>query len=240
MPNITRQITGQDAVSSVLKAMGLSAPASVTASTDPNVVQMWELATDVGQQLCDQHDWQQLSAEFTIVTAPGQTIYPLPADCDRIISDSSWNRTTQLPAIGSLVETEWQALKARNLAGATFASLFKIDGGALVLANAVTSPQTLVIPYQSRAWVRSAQNVPRDNLEENDDVILLDPQMFKLALRIAWMISKEFDVSMYVGALNRLISSAKAKDSPGRTISLSGAHSQYLGVINIPDTGYGN
>jgi hypothetical protein len=240
MSNITRQITGQDAVSSVLKALGLTAPVSVTASTDPSVVQMWELATDVGQQLCDQHDWQQLSAEFVITTAPGQTVYPLPADCDRIISDSSWNRTTQLPAIGSLDESEWQALKARNLAGATFASLFKIEGGALVLANAISTVQTLVIPYQSRAWVRSAQNVPRDNLQQNDDVILLDPQMFKLALRIAWMVSKEFDVSMYVGSLNRLIASAKAKDSPGRTISLAGAHSQYLGVINIPDTGYGN
>jgi len=240
MSNITRQITGQDAVSSVLRALGLTAPGSVTASTDPSVVQMWELATDVGQQLCDQHDWQQLSAEFVITTAPGQTVYPLPADCDRIISDSSWNRTTQLPAIGSLDEPEWQALKARNLAGATFASLFKIESGALVLANAVSTVQTLVIPYQSRAWVRSAQNVPRDNLQQNDDVILLDPQMFKLALRIAWMVSKEFDVSMYVGSLNRLIASAKAKDSPGRTISLAGAHSQYLGVINIPDTGYGN
>jgi hypothetical protein len=201
---------------------------------------MWELATDVGQQLCDQHDWQQLSSEFIITTAPGQTVYPLPADCDRIISDSSWNRTTQLPAIGSLVEPEWQALQARNLAGATFASLFRIENGALVLANAVSSVQTLVIPYQSRAWVRTAQGVPKDNLEQNDDVILFDPQMFKLALRVAWMVSKEFDVSMYVGALNRLISSAKSKDAPGRTISLAGAHSQYLGLINIPDTGYGN
>lgn len=242
MADFTRRITGSEAVISVMKSIGLQPPVLVVGSTNKTANQMWELATDVGQQLCDIHDWQWLSQDHLITTVPGQALYPLPTGFDGYVTDAQWNRTTRLPIIGSLTEQEWQMLKARELAGTTFTMLFRVVNDMVELFDTPSTVQTLALPYRSRAWVLGAGDVPKDNLTENDDEVMFDPQLFKLALKVAWYTAKEFDTTAMQGAMLRLIAAAKAKDAPSRTLSLGYGGSlmePLLGYVNIPDGGYG-
>jgi hypothetical protein len=239
--DFSRNITGQKAVTDVIKVLGLTPPTSIADSTDRTAQQMWTLATEVGQQLLDEDDWQVLSKEFVITTVAGVTVYDLPADFNTFFNDASWNRTQRLPVLGSLSQGEWQMLKARNLGGTTFAMMYIITDNTVSFYSVGDGGQTVVIPYRSRAWVLSGDGAtPRDNLIYNDDVILYDPQLFKSALKLSWEVAKKFDTTASVLEYNRVLAAAKAKDSPARTLSLARrAGYPYLGYINIPDTNYG-
>lgn len=242
MPNITRYITAGDAVRSVMTNIGLTAPATVSDNTDKTALQMFSLATDVGQRLAGPpNKWQFMTSTFEITTVPGQSIYAVPADVDNFYSDASWNRTTRLPAIGGLTEQEWQQLKARLLAGTTFTMLFRYDNGNFEFYETPQTVQTIVIPYQSRAWARlDGDNTPVDNLQNDSDIILYDPQLFKAALKLAWYEAKQFDTTTVMKDYMMCYAAAKSKDVVGRSLSLSSASEfPYLGQINIPDTRYG-
>lgn len=244
MANFNRNITGAQAVIDVMEGMGLAAPTSVADSQNPTAKQMWQLASELGQRLLDEGDegWQFLNREFTINTVPGTPEYDLPADFNAFIQDADWNRTTRLPAIGSLREYEWQMLKARQLAGTTFTMLFRIESNKVVFYETPSTAQEIVLPYVSRAWVRAADGITyRDELQQNDDIILFDPQLFKAGLKLDWMAEKKFDTTRQQAVFDDLLMKALSKDVPARTLTLDrrGAGFPYLGVLNIPDTGYG-
>lgn len=236
-----RYITGSDAVKDVLRGLGLPVPQSVSDSQDPTVRQMWQLATDAGQFLVKEHDWQILEREHTINTQVGVSAYPFPADLDSYVSDSQWNSTTRLPALGSLKEFEWQALKARNLAGTTFTLLFRIDDDTVLFYEMPSSVQTIVLPYKSRNWVRKADQSRVDVLAANDDLILFDSLLFKLQLKLRWLTEKKFDTTAARAEFDKYLSSVTSKDTPSRTLSMRGGGDYpYLGYLNIPDTRYGS
>lgn len=242
MADYSRNITGAEAVIQVMESMGLGAPSSVADSQNPTAKQMWRLASDLGMQLLDEGDegWQFLNREFVITTS-GAASYPLPEDFNEFVSDSQWNRTTRLPAIGSLREYEWQMLKARQLAGSTFTMLFRIENEQVTFYETSSDPQEIVLPYVGRGWVRTALGAYRDNLTMNDDVILYDSQMFKAGLKLAWLAEKKFDTTRQQAVFDDLLKKATSKDVPGRTLTLdrrSGGY-PYLGAINVPSTGYG-
>lgn len=236
----TRNLAGSQIVIDVMKGMGLTPPSSVASSQDPTALQMWTLLSEEGQQLLTKHYWQFLTAEMTINTTPGTPNYPLPTDFDSFIPDSSWNRTTRLPAIGNLNEYEWQMLKARNFAGTTFTMLFRIENNEVVFYETPSNVQQIVLPYNSRGWVRTALGVRQDTVTADDDVALFDSQLVKEALRLRWRVEKGFDTTRQQAVFDEVLAASIAKDSPGRTLTIgrSGGY-PYIGVLNIPDSGYG-
>lgn len=245
MADFQLRSTGGELVTQLMKSMGMTPPSDIAGSTDKNCIQLWELATEVGQQLAfgeGNFEWQELSREFIITTVIGQSAYNLPADFNGFVTDSEWNRTTRLPVIGSLQQFEWQMLKARLLTGTTFTALFRVQGGQVVFYDTPSSVQTIVLPYQSRGWVLNNDGVTyQDNLINNNDMVLFDPLLFKLGLKLRWFEAKGFDTTKIQAQYDRVLRGVKATDSPGRTLSLAkGADYPYLGVINIPDTGYGS
>lgn len=240
MPNFTRQQSGAHAVRTVMENMGMTPPATVVGGNNAIANQMFSLATTAGQRLIDAHDWQVLSRDFTITTQIGVSSYALPDDLNRFVNDSSWNHTTRLPAVGSLREYEWQMLKARQLAGTTFTMLYRIADDAVEFYDVPSVVQTIVMPYVSRGWCMRASGDLADNLEFEDDIVFYDPQLFQAAIKAAWYKEKGFNTAGVAADYNNALAAAKSKDVPGRTLSLSKKSDYpYLGVINMPDTGYG-
>lgn len=237
----TKQETGGAAVKTVMRAIGLVPPDVLAGTMDRTAAQFWTLATEVGKNLMDEFEWQALGREQTIITDGITTSYALSEDWNGFYSDAEWNRTTRLPAVGALEESEWQMLQARSLGGATFASFFRINDDTVEFYSAGTSGQTLVFPYRSRSWVVQADGVTyRDNLMNDDDVVRYDPQLFKAALKLAWIKAKRFDITDARDDYDTALSSAKGKDAPSRTLSLRRRGGwPLLGLINIPETGYG-
>lgn len=236
----TRRITAGEAVRKVMKPLGLTPPENIAESQDPNAVLFWELATRAGQRLISEGEWQFLDREQEITTVVGQSQYDLPEDFDRYKPDTQWNRTTRLPAVGSLSEADWQMLKARQLEGTTFTMLFRVADDKIEFYDTPSTEQLIVLPYVGRGWVRRPDDSLSDYVNTDEDVVRFDSQLFQAALRLEWDIEKKFDTSASTQAYNTALSAAMAKDAPARTLTMNrmGGY-PYLGVINIPDTGYG-
>lgn len=235
--------TAKDLVQALMKAMGMTVPTTLAGATDKRSIQFWQLATDAGQQLAqDEYKWAILTKEHTITTVIGVSTYDIPTDFGGYVSDSEWNRTTRLPVIGALEEFEWQMLKARLTSGTTFTALFRLTGNQVEFYNTPTSVQTIVLPYTGRGWSLNMDLVTyQDNLINDNDLVLFDPQMFKCKLKLLWYMAKQFNTTKVEAEFNRARNAAKANDSPGRTLSLAkGSDYPYLGIINLPDTGYGS
>lgn len=241
MSGYTRRITGAQAVINCLASLGINFAGVVSESADSNVVLMRFLATRAGQKLIEKHDWQFLGRDFTITTSPGVSTYAVPADFNKFKTDSSWNRTTRLPAIGSLLEPEWQMLKARLASGMTFTNLFRIADDMVEFYEAPDSAQTIVMPYVGRGWVLQADTNLSDNIELDSDIVLYDRQLFEAALRLEWDTEKKFDTTASTEVFRDLLAAAKAKDAPMRTLSLGQQPSHpYINSVNLPDSGYGS
>ena len=242
MPAFQLYSTGQELVSQLMKSMGMTPSPDIAGATDKQSIQLWQLATEVGQELVKENDWPDLSREFTITTVVGQAAYDIPNDVNSFDMDAEWNRTTRLPVIGSLQQFEWQMLKARLLTGTTFTALFRVQNNQVVFYNTPTNAQTIVMPYSSRGWVQDSV-IPgafRDNLAVGTDIVTFDPSLFKAALKLRWYKEKGFERSAQQEDYDRLLAQCISQGTPGRTLSLAkGSDYPYLGVINLPDTGYG-
>jgi len=243
MAGFNRYLSGQQIVTEVMKGLGLTAPTSISDSTDPTAMQMWQLATDCGRQLLNRHDWEFLQKDF-VITTNGSATYTIPPDLNNFQDDASWNRTTRLPVFGALREYEWQALKARNLAGTTFVMLYRMVGDQLEFYETPTTPQEVHIPYTSCGWVQvggPTSGTFSDTLGSNSDVIMYEPEMFKAFLKFKWLDAKGLDANRAEDTFNTLLSNAKSNDAPRRMISLGKNNGfPYLSVLNMPDSGYGS
>lgn len=236
-----RYRTVQDLVGDVMQALGLPAPVSVVGSTDKTALQLLALANEAGLELVGEHAWEMLSRTYEITTVPAQAAYDLPEDFDRFEADSQWNQTTRLPAVGPLASYEWEMLRARQVSGTTFTMLFRMEEDQVVFYETPSEVQTIAMPYIGKGWVRSNDGQTyRDQIEASDDFVLFDEVLFKMALKLKFREAKGFDTTADAINFNRNLEKAKAKDTPGRTLSLGQSGSfPYLGYINIPDTGYG-
>lgn len=240
MATFNRLITLNTAVTELMGSMGLPIPTDVTSSVDKTVIQMRYLVNRVGEELMNENEWQILDKEMVIVTDGVTLTYPLPDDFGRFYDDAAWNQTTRLPALGALTQQEWAQIKARNLGGTTFAMLYTIQNDTLTFYSVGTTPQTLVFPYVSRGWVRSAAGVLQDRALLNDDVILYDPTLFKAVLKRAWLMDKGFDSTAADLAYRTALAAAIGKEAPARTLSLRTTGYPYLSIDNAPITGYGS
>lgn len=217
-----------------MRTLGLNPPSSFAGSSDKTAAQFWTLATEVGQSLMDMHKWQVLNNTLTITIVGGTSTYDLPSDFNGFVSDADWNRSRGTAVIGSLEEFEWQELAAVVGNGSTINLMFRVKDDQVEFRGLPTAGQQIVMPYNSRGWVKTAGGVYKDNLELDDDVILLDPTLFKVALRRMWMDVKQFDTTKVEREYMRALLFAKSKDKPGRTLSLAPATSTEDFGINNP------
>lgn len=128
------------------------------ASIDPNMIQLCDYLTSLGDDLTIYHNWPQLRRECVISTSPGTNFYNLPADFHEMIDQSGWNRSTRMPLAGPATVQEWQYLKSRapsllinvvfRLAGDVSNTVQTIE----VNPNASPPTATIAFEYISTFW----------------------------------------------------------------------------------------
>ncbi|MDB5441100.1 MAG: hypothetical protein JWM33_3527, partial [Caulobacteraceae bacterium] len=96
------------------RAMSLTVPSAVVTSTDPQVLQLWELANEEGESLARDFDWQALRKEQVVAASatPDQPGW-LPADFDRFVAETGFDRSSRRPLSGPISPRQWQAMQAQ-------------------------------------------------------------------------------------------------------------------------------
>lgn len=236
-------------VTQAAKELGLttSAIADPYANSDPNILQMCALLTDVGQEIVRERRWTQAIAEQVFTTVAGTDNYPLPADFLRMLPSSAWNRTNRLPVGGPVDSEEWQYLKGRVVGVVFNVLLRKWKGRWYLFPDGASTPGgfTVALEYMSSNWVALAAT-PAVGAKYAPtlatDVLLFDTFLMKRALKYFFLREKGFPSQVAQDAYEKALEQVMDDDSAARVHYLGRGPSlePLLGQQNIPYSGFGS
>lgn len=128
-------------------------PSDVFGSTDPNIGLLCQLIKSVGRDLMREHQWTNLQNFWVFQTTSSVGRYALPSDYDRVIDQTTWNRSIRLPLQPASPQV-FEYLKGR-MASTTYNILWRVLQGKFHAYPDDTTPGSYTISYEymSRWWV---------------------------------------------------------------------------------------
>ena len=242
-----RYISAEDIVNRAAIECGLNASNDVFASTDHAFVQLRNLLTTCGQDLCESYEWEVLRREHSITTTGADSgSYALPSDFGRMINQTGWERSNRLPVTGPMTAQQWSYLKGRDLVNSTIYMTFRImeDTFNIFPDDPVPDALEIYFEYISRGWVIpiSAPSTYEDTVQANGDIILFKPNMIVSYLRYKFLDAKGFDTSSAVGQFSKAYLQATGGNDGAPVLNAGQSQSgiPLLGYRNIPITNYGS
>jgi hypothetical protein len=218
-------------------------------SQDEAFIQLRGLLTGAGRELVDMHNWTILVADYSVVTAGGDTgDYPLPTDFNRMINQTGWDQSNNLPIGGPLSAQDWTYLKGRDLASTTIYASFRLEDGIFrVFPQPPPAGIDITFEYISGNWVQEVSQTRKppgvkDRPTTGTDIILFQPIMMVKMLKMQFLAAKGFDNSAAVGEFMRLFQARTGQDAGASILSASNRNSSfpYLDSFrNVGNTGFG-
>lgn len=151
-----------DLINNTQDKLGLSRSGSVIGNTDDITRTLLACANDAGKELATDYEWTVLENEYTFTLSNAVANYLLPADFDRHIPQTQWDRNTHWELIGPITPQEWQFRKSGIIANAP-RRRFRIKGRASSTFYIDPTPAssdaglTMVLEYYSASWAAPKQ-----------------------------------------------------------------------------------
>lgn len=168
-----------------------------------------------------------------------QMAYDLPADFQRQINGTHWDKSNHWPLIGPSSAQDWQYLKNGIVQSAPrIRYRFIRDKFVIWPANATTSG--LGFEYISKYWATDASGNPKQYMDTDSDTCIFSDRTMIAGIKYEVFSIKGFDTQ----ALARDYFFQKQKEISGDggapTLSLSpSSFIPLIGPHSVPDTGYG-
>ncbi len=233
--------TAASVISDVAIDLGLvsTAIANPWGSTDPSVLQLINHLERVGKDFVRAFPWSHLQTEYTFPTVDATASYALPADFNRFIDQTAWNRTQQKPMYGPLSPIEWQQEKARS--ATTTAQFFRIFGNLFYIHATPTGVETIAYEYISRYWVDlgGGSTPDAESPAAAADTLFFDPELLCAGLKLRFLTAKGFPSEAAKIEFDAQWSQATGADSASPVLSLSGQGGSLLRP-NLPESGFGS
>lgn len=218
--------------------MGLPQPTVVIGSSDPQVKQLLTLANVAGRDLAQSYNWQALTGQqtFTTVAANAQPA-AFPADFDRFIPNSGFNRTTRRPINGPVTAAQWQALMAQPQLNTVFL-VYNERQGSFNVSPAPPAGQTVAYAYVSKNWAKSSGGTPQATFQADTDLTFLDEGTLADSLVWRFLRAKGFSYAEEMATYERNLEQQQARDGGSTSLSLAPQPID-INRINLPDGSYG-
>lgn len=225
----------------------LPRPTTVMGNTDLTVRGLLVNANREGRELSEAARWTALQRLHSFDTVQGQEEYAFPDDFNRIVPDTEWDDDERFPLRGPVSMQGWRILKVSLLGGGVvgkryrvYRSLSSTDRRIFIdpVPGASDAGDTLSFFYMSKNWLVSADGQDsRDRWGMDDDVLLLDEDLYKLGTIVRYKRSKGLEFASETDEYNQMFGRLVAQDRPGRTLGITGRRGSFLiGRANIPET----
>lgn len=167
-------------VQDAAKEIGLQIPNFVFASNQEEVKKLLRYAQKAGIKCLKSAEWQDLKTErtFTSVATEVQTGI-IPADFDRLVSNTMWNRTDGYQITGSTPSNEWAELKGQGYSDTTQPKFIQ-RGGNIYITPTMTAGKTIAFEYVSKNFVLDSLGVAKASFTADTDTSIIDEELLKL------------------------------------------------------------
>lgn len=212
---------------------GLTPPASLFGSSDPNAPLLIALAQEEGEELSRRHDWQALSTGAAPITVATQAQpSAIPADFDRWLPTSQiWNFTLKMAYQGPITDNAtWLGLVINSIP--VIPGAWQLQGGVLQITPPPAAGQTLLFAYQSKNWVRSNVGAAKAAFTADTDTVLLSERLMALGVIWRWKKDKGFDYAEHMATYERELERACSRDRGLAPIQVSKARPNSAGISN--------
>jgi len=165
--------------------VGVERPSSVIGNPSATAQKLLRYANKAGNSLMKSDPWQVLRKERTFSAVGAETQASIfPADFDRIVKETFWNRSLPALVSGPVTATQWQGLKATTYDGGP---KFAYRGDAILLIPAPSAGQTLSFEYVSNLWCKSASGTGQAAFAADTDVGVLDEELILRFLKVIYL-----------------------------------------------------
>ena len=164
---------------------GFERPTSVISNTDPIARQLLALAQREGKQLMRVSDWAVLKKEHTFSTSNGTAAYALPSDFDRLVLETSYNRSDNDILTGPISSSEYQLVNhGMATTGTTEKFRLKAASNALKfeLDPTPSSTQTIGFEYVSNQFCQSSGGSGQAAWAADTDTGILDETTMEMGI----------------------------------------------------------
>ena len=225
-------------VQDVSGRLSLPIPSAVVGSSDKQVIQLLALANEEGRSLAGRCAWQALVEEqtFTTVAASAQGA-ALPADFDRFVPNSFFNRSTRRPMAGPITPRQWQWIQAQPVYS-TACLAFRERTGQFLIAPTPPAGETIAYEYVSRNWAQGSGGAAQAAFLADGDVALLDEELIGLGLRWRFLRAKGLDYAEEMASYERELEQAVARDGGSTALQIA-PQAPDLARLNLPDGSFG-
>ena len=161
--------------------LDLGVPDAIIGSSLPDVRKLLRYANKVGLRLMRAHPWQVLRAELAFTaTAAELQVAVIPADFDRFIPETFWDRTNVVLVSGPVSAVEWQGLKAGSYSDTAYPR-FAYRGGDVRILPAPAAV-SMAFEYVSNLWCADSGATGQTAWAADDDVGVLDEELITLGV----------------------------------------------------------
>ncbi|TXH44517.1 MAG: hypothetical protein E6Q97_32440 [Desulfurellales bacterium] len=170
---ITRRVTA---------SVGLPRPNAVATSSDQLAQQLFSLANDTLEELCDM-DWPVLRRTWDLYTVISTEQYDTPTDFKKLSPAAFWNQDQKYRVRGALTSQEWRKERAVQTTS-RYKFTFGGDTELLKITPAPTVVELLKIDYFTNYRAVSADGVDYGELFQLDtDIPLVPDDLVRMGLK---------------------------------------------------------
>lgn len=220
---------------------------SIIGNTDPTARGLLRAFVKEGKSLLQEDPaWSSLINEYTFSTADGVEEYALPADYQRMINNTAWDRAQFWQIRGGITPQQWQVIRSGLYQTARLSANFRIKQASNKIAKAFYldpipgGVRELVFEYQSKWWVYDPNNnndrLPRPNADSNE--VIFDEELMSLGVVWRFLRQRKLPFATEMAEYDRYRSRAIAQDRSPPTLTINETPWR-LPVGNVPDTGFG-
>lgn len=218
--------------------VNLPSPATVSGSTDKQIVQIQAILEEEGNDLASRYPWQGITfeASHTSLAAEDQgAISTIASNGFRYIKNGTfWDRTDQIRILGPLDGKEWQQAKAMAPTGPDYR--FRIRGGKILVNPVPTAGKAWYFEYVSHNWILGIDGVTyKQYFTLDTDTVLLPETLVIAGLTWRWKKQKGMDYSEDFRTYEIQVKDAMGRDGGKRTLSMNAQPSDAMpGVFVSP------
>lgn len=231
----TGNVTANSAViSGIPSTSGLSARYQVTGAgilTNSQVSSV-DSATQITMN-------QQATTSGTGVTLTfSQTQYAMPADYDRQIDRTHWDKTQHWQMIGPETAQQWEWLVSGYISTGPIVR-YRIFGSYFQIWPPQGTQHYLGFEYVSSYWARATAGTEKSSFTVDTDTCIYPDRLMVIGIKHRYYQAKGLG-DVYLSEFNDQYDIAVANDSGSQTLSMNPRVPEVLlGWNNVPDSGYG-